>query len=122
MLCALTASPFAALLLFSIIGVGNGVVDIGYYGALQRVVAERLLTCVLGVVESMLQAGLAAGAFAGAVLVDQLAPRSALLVVGLVLPGLAAVATPTALVTRSWARSRASALSRCCAARSASPR
>ena len=92
--CALVPTPIAALLLFGIIGVGNGVVDIGYYGAMQRFVADRVLARVLGVVEAMFQAGLAAGAVGGAVLLDHLGPRPALVVVGIVLPALAAAATP----------------------------
>jgi predicted MFS family arabinose efflux permease len=92
--CALLPTPSAALLLFAIIGIGNGIVDIGYYGAMQRFVADRVLTRVLGVVEAMFQAGLAAGAVAGAILLDHLGPRPALLVVGLVLPALATLATP----------------------------
>jgi MFS family permease len=93
-LCALAATPEMALLLFATIGVGNAVVDIGYYSAMQRAVAERVLTRVLGVIEAMFQAGLAVGALAGAVLVDRVGPRPALLVVGLVLPGLAMLTTP----------------------------
>jgi predicted MFS family arabinose efflux permease len=92
--CALVPTPSAALLLFGIIGVGNGVVDVGYDSAMQRLVAERVLTRVLGVVEAMFQAGLAAGAVVGAVLLDHLGPRHALVVVGIVLPALAAAATP----------------------------
>ena len=61
---------------------------------LQRAVADRVRTRVLGVVEAMFQAGVAAGAFAGAFLLDRFGPRTALLAVGLVLPGLAIVAAP----------------------------
>ena len=92
--CAIVPVPGVALVLFGIIGIGNGVVDISYYAVLQRAVADRVLTRVLGVVEAMFQTGVAAGAFAGALLLDRFGPRTALLAVGLVLPGLAIVAAP----------------------------
>jgi predicted MFS family arabinose efflux permease len=93
-ICAFVPTPAVALLSFGIIGVGNGAIDICYYSAMQRFVSDRVLTRVLGVVEAMFQAGLAAGAVAGAVLLDHLGPRTALMVVGLVLPVLAMLATP----------------------------
>ena len=92
--CAIVPVPGVALVMFGIVGFGNGIVDIGYYAALQRAFAERVLTRVLGVVEAMFQAGVAAGAFAGALLLDHLGPRTALFAVGLVLPGLAILSTP----------------------------
>ena len=92
-ICALAATPRAALVLFAIIGVGNGGVDIAYDAVLQRAVADRVLTRVLGVAEAMFQGGVAAGAFAGAILLDLVDPRPALVIVGLVLPGLALLAS-----------------------------
>ena len=92
--CAIVPVPGVALVLFGIVGFGNGVVDIGYYAVLQRAFAERVLTRVLGVVEAMFQAGVAAGAFAGALLLDRFGPRTALFAVGLVLPVLAILAAP----------------------------
>jgi Na+/melibiose symporter-like transporter len=92
--CAIAPVPILALVMFGVIGVGNGVVDISYYAALQRAFAERVLTRVLGVVEAMFQAGVAAGAFAGALLLDHLGPRIALFAVGLVLPVLAILGAP----------------------------
>ena len=76
--CALVPVPGVALVMFGIVGFGNGVVDIGYYAVLQRAFAERVLTRVLGVVEAMFQAGVAAGALAGALLLDHFGPRTAL--------------------------------------------
>ena len=70
-------------------------VDISYYGIVQRAVADHVLARVLGVLEATFQTGLAVGAFVGVVLVDRvLGPKSALVVVGLVLPALATLTAP----------------------------
>ncbi len=92
--CALVPVPGVALVMFAIVGFGNGVVDIGYNAVLQRTFDERVLTRVFGVVEAMFQAGVAAGALAGALLVDHFGPRTSLFAVGLVLPGLAVITRP----------------------------
>jgi MFS family permease len=90
-ICGVFATPSVALVLFGVIGVGNAVVDIGYYSALQTTVADRVLSRVLGVSEAMFQGGLAAGALAGAILLDRVGPRPALVVVGIALPVLSAL-------------------------------
>ncbi|MET0461383.1 MAG: hypothetical protein ABW195_19195, partial [Ilumatobacteraceae bacterium] len=78
---------------------GDAVVDVGYYGVLQAAVPHRVLTRVLGVVEAMFQAGVATGAFVGAVLLEACGPRIALVAIGLPLPLLAA-ATSARLCSR----------------------
>ncbi len=93
-ICAIAPEPTVALVLFAVIGIGNGVVDIAYYAVLQRSVAEQVLARVLGVVEAMFQAGVAAGAFGGALLLDRVGPQPALLLVGVVLPVLALMVSP----------------------------
>ena len=68
---ALSPTPIAVVALFGVIGLGNSIVDISYFAVLQRSVPDRLLSRVLGLVESMFQGGVALGAFVGAVLLDQ---------------------------------------------------
>jgi MFS family permease len=89
-LCAATVSPVAAVALFAIIGVGDAVVDVGYYGVLQRAVDQRVLTGALGAVEAMFQAGTAIGVIVGAELLDVFGARGSLVCIGLFLPLLAA--------------------------------
>ena len=92
-LAALAPAPIVALAMFAVIGLGNSVMDISYDAVLQRSVDERVLTRVFGLVEAMLQAGLAAGAFCGAVLLDSTGARPALLAIGLLLPVLAVLSS-----------------------------
>ena len=91
---ALAPTPIAVVALFGVIGLGNSIVDISYFAVLQRSVPDRLRSRVLGLVEAMFQGGVALGAFVGAVLLDRVGPQPALLVVGLVLPALAAAVAP----------------------------
>jgi predicted MFS family arabinose efflux permease len=82
------------LLLFAVIGVGNVLIDIGAFTALARAVPDPALAKAFGVLESLLQVGMALGAVIAGVLLDQFGPRVALLSVGLLLPAVAAISAP----------------------------
>jgi hypothetical protein len=59
------------LLLFPIVGVGNDLVDLGAFSALPRVVPERVLPTVFGLLEAAIQLGAARGAAAVGVLLTR---------------------------------------------------
>lgn len=84
----------AAVVLFAIVGVGNVLVDVSAYSALPRAVPDRVLAKVFGLLEALLQIGMALGAVVAGVLLHALGAQTALLVVGLLLPALAIAAAP----------------------------
>ena len=75
-MCATTANPLIAVGLFAVIGVGDAVVDVGYFGVLQGAVRQGALVSALGVAEAMFQAGTAIGVLVGAELLGTLGARS----------------------------------------------
>lgn len=81
-----------AVVMFAVVGVGDALVDIGYYGVLQRTVSSLHLARVLGVIESMFQAGVAVGSVAGTLLVRHIGPQHSMLVCGCML-SVVAIAT-----------------------------
>ena len=93
-LAALVPYPAAAIALFAVVGIGNALLDVSAFSALPRAVPGHTLHTAFGVLESLLQIGMAIGAAAAGVLLALLDPRLALLVVGLFLPVVALVAAP----------------------------
>ena len=93
-LAAAAVVPHVAvvLLLFAVVGVGNDLVDLGAYSALPRVVPERVLPTVFGLLEAAIQLGAALGAAAAGVLLTVVDVDVALYVVGSVLPVAAVLA------------------------------
>jgi hypothetical protein len=75
-----------AVLLLAIVGAANSVEDVAVFTLLQRIVPDRLLNRVLGVVWGVAMAGVAIGSIIAPVLVAAIGPRSAFAVVGGLLP------------------------------------
>jgi MFS family permease len=80
-----------AVLALGIVGVGNTLVDISAMTLLQRTAPAAVAARVFGVLESVIVGGLALGALVAPALVAWLGARGALLVVGALLPVLAAL-------------------------------
>jgi MFS family permease len=69
------------VVLFAIVGVGNVLVDVSTYSALPRAVPDRVLAKVFGLLEALLQIGMALGAVVAGVLLHAFSARITLLVV-----------------------------------------
>jgi MFS family permease len=80
------------LALMCVIGAGNALVDIGLYTLIPRLVPEELLARVYGAFESLTVLTVAIGALLTPLVIDLLGLRGALAVLGLVAPGLVALA------------------------------
>lgn len=80
-----------ALAMLGVLGVGNTLVDIAAVTLLQRTVADEVLSRVFGVLSSVLAGALGLGAMLAPLLVAWLGSRTALVVVGVFLPALAAL-------------------------------
>jgi hypothetical protein len=83
-LVVLAAAPgrASALLLYALIGVGNALVDIGFFTLVARLAPERMLGRVFGLTESVGALTVGAGSMLAAALADLLDLRTALAVVG----------------------------------------
>ena len=77
--------PFA-LLMLAVVGAANSVEDVAAFTLLQRLIPDRILARVLGVVWSLVMGGVALGSIAAPALVDAVGPRSAFVAVGAILP------------------------------------
>jgi MFS family permease len=76
----------AAVVLLAIVGAANSVEDVAVFTLLQRLVPDRLLARVLGVVWSLAMGGLALGSIAAPAVVEAIGARPAFVVVGSILP------------------------------------
>jgi MFS family permease len=86
------------LVLMCVIGIGNAFVDIGLHTLPARLVPEELLARVFGAKASLTAFSIAVGAFVTPFAIDLLGIRGALILLGLVAPGVA---------TLAWQRLRA---------------
>jgi MFS family permease len=75
-----------ALLMLAVVGAANSVEDVAVFTLLQRLVPDRILTRVLGVVWSLAMGGVALGSLAAPALVEAVGPRPAFVAVGAILP------------------------------------
>jgi MFS family permease len=75
-----------AILLLAVVGAANSVEDVAVFTLLQRIVPDEVLTRVLGVLWALAMGGVALGSIAAPALVEGIGPRSAFVVVGLILP------------------------------------
>lgn len=82
----------AVLALMCVIGAGNALVDIGLYTLIPRLVPEELLARVYGAFESLTALTVAIGSLVTPLVIDLLGIRGALVVLGLVAPGLVGLA------------------------------
>lgn len=88
------SSPAALVTGMAAIGVGNSLLDFGYFTLLVRLVPEDVLGRLFGVFESLVALAVAAGALVAPLLIGHVGLRPALLIVGLLAPVAVAVASP----------------------------
>jgi predicted MFS family arabinose efflux permease len=81
--------PTLALLWLAVVGAGNSVLDVAGFTLVQRIVDDRVLARVFGVLETMAMAAVGLGSLATPLLVDAVGGRTALVVIGSLLPALA---------------------------------
>ncbi len=81
-----------ALFLIGVVGVANSVEDVAAFTLLQRIVPDRVLTRVLGVVWGLAMGGVAVGSLAASALVALVGERAALVGTGVFLPALTLLA------------------------------
>ena len=72
--------------MLAVVGAANSVEDVAAFTLLQRLVPNRMLTRVLGVVWSLAMGGVALGSVAAPALVEAVGPRAAFVAVGAILP------------------------------------
>ena len=75
-----------ALLMLAVVGAANSVEDVAAFTLLQRLIPDRILTRVFGVVWSLAMGGVAIGSIAAPALVEAVGPRQAFVAVGAILP------------------------------------
>ena len=90
-------TAIGALLLMGVFGIGNTLVDVSGVTLMQRAVPDEVLGRVFGALESLLVAGLAAGALIAPVVIDAIGLRPALILFGALL---------VAVTLLTWARLR----------------
>ena len=91
-LCAAFPDQSAALALMCMIGVGNALVDIGFFTLIARLVPDEMLARVFGAAESLIALTVALGSLVTPFVIHLLGVRGALAVLGLVAPVAAALA------------------------------
>ena len=103
---AFTPVPVVAVVVLSVIGVGNNLVDVSLFTMLQRSVPNHVLSRVMGALETALQFGMATGALVAAGALAAFGDHGALIAVGALLPLVAVVSLPalTAIDRRSEVR------------------
>jgi MFS family permease len=79
----------AAVVLLAVVGAANSFEDVAVFTLLQRLVPNRMLTRVLGLVWGLAMGGVAVGSIAAPAVVRAIGPRPAFVVVGSILPVLA---------------------------------
>jgi MFS family permease len=75
-----------AIVLLAVVGAANSVEDVAVFTLLQRLVPGRVRTRVLGLVWSLVMAGVALGSIVAPALVEAVGARSSFIAVGLILP------------------------------------
>jgi hypothetical protein len=85
-LMAPSPSLVLALFLLAIVGAANAVEDVAAFTLLQRIVPDRVLTRVFGVVWGVAMGAVALGSLAAPAIVRALGPRPAFALVGAILP------------------------------------
>ena len=83
-----------AIVALGVLGVGNAIVDVAAVTLLQRAVSNDVLARVLGLLEGVLLGALGLGALVAPLLIHSFGVRTSLIVVGAILPVLAALTWP----------------------------
>ena len=91
------SSPVAVVTGMAAIGVGNSLLDFGYFTLLVRLVPEDVLGRLFGIFESLVALAVAVGALVTPLLIAYVGLRPALLIVGLLAPVAVGVASPRLL-------------------------
>lgn len=84
-------SPFVALLLLGVLGLGNTIVDVAGLTMLQRAVPDAVLARAMAVMESMFIGTIGLGSILAPLLISIVGIRPALIITGSLLPVLAAL-------------------------------
>ena len=82
----LVPEPAVAVVALAVLGVGNAIVDVAGLTLLQRIVPERVLARVLGVLEGLIMGAVGVGSLVAPLLTDRFGIATALVVTGLLLP------------------------------------
>ena len=93
---AVSSTP-GLVALMAAVGVGNSLLDFGFFTLLVRLVPEGLLGRLFGVFESLVALAVALGSLVAPLLIDRLGLRGALLLVGLLAPVAVLLALPRLL-------------------------
>ena len=91
------SAPPAVVTSMAAIGLGNSLLDFGYFTLLVRLVPEAVLGRLFGVFESLVALAVASGALVAPVLIAHVGLRPALLIVGLLAPIAVGIASPRLL-------------------------
>jgi CRP-like cAMP-binding protein/predicted MFS family arabinose efflux permease len=83
---------FVALLALALVGAGNSVLDVSGFTLVQRLVDDRVLARVFGVLETMVFVTIGMGALLVPLIVTGIGARGALIATGAILPALALLA------------------------------
>jgi hypothetical protein len=81
----------AVVSLMCLVGVGNALVDVGFFTLIARLVPDRVLARAFGADESLIALTVALGALVTPLMIDLLGIRGALAVLGLIAPVAAAI-------------------------------
>ncbi len=79
-------TPPVAVLSLAVLGIGNSIVDVAGLTLLQRIVPQRVLAGVLGVLEGLTMAAVGIGALVAPLLTNSFGVSTALIATGLLLP------------------------------------
>lgn len=94
-IAAFTPGPTAAVLVLTVIGLGNNLVDVSLFTMLQRSVPNDVLSRAMGALETALQVGMALGALVAGGALAAFGDQGALVAVGALLPVVALASLPT---------------------------
>lgn len=86
--------PGVAIMAMIAIGVANSVIDVSGFTLVQRLTPNRARIAVLGLIDTVANAGVALGGLAAPPLIDALGIEGALIVTGLILPAAAIASWP----------------------------
>ena len=93
-LIGLVVHPFVALAALLAIGVSNALIDVSGFTLIQRMTPNASRIAVLGLIDSVANAGVAIGGIVAPILIELLGIRGALIASGLILPIVAVLFSP----------------------------
>ncbi|MDQ6710464.1 MAG: cyclic nucleotide-binding domain-containing protein [Candidatus Dormibacteraeota bacterium] len=96
-LLSISAAAPLAILLLTVVGIGNAIEDVAGFSVLQRIAPDAVLARILGIFEALIRITGGLGSLAAGLLVSRLGSRASLVIVGAFLP---------LIVTITWRRLR----------------